>query len=210
MVKIYIVRIDIRFSPSPHAAIAPNSPHRLSWTTMPIARLHSAAQASWLVRQYRPVSVMPVVGRAATIHRFKSSFELLNAQWSGVHRGSRRRVAPDLGLHVDIDFDFVAIGVEQVHAVRYAVIGHAGDLNAGLAQPRDRGAEFVVVFADLEPEVIHPDARLVRNRRGVTADLNEQQLVMRSARGVRRNGIAMRHDFLPSQNIAIEFSRCFE
>ena len=41
-----------------------------------------------------------------------------------------------------------------------------------------RGAQVVVAVADVQPEVVHPDPAPRRDRRGVGADLNEQQLVV--------------------------------
>src|ERR1700727_1317392 len=46
-----------------------------------------------------------------------------------------------------------------------------------------RGAQVVVGLTDVEPEVVHPDAPPRRDRRGVRADFDEEQLVMRASRG---------------------------
>lgn len=68
----------------------------------------------------------------------------------------------------------MTVGVEDVKAVRHGVVRGPRDCDAGLRQRRERGAQLVVALADLQPEVVHPDAASAGRRGRVGADLDRQ------------------------------------
>ena len=121
---------------------------------------------------------------------------------------------PDGRLHVDIEFDLVAVGILDVETVGDGVIGGADESRPGGHQLVASLAEFGVRLPDLEPEVIHADPAPARDRGRVLADLDQQEFVVRSSR--RKSGgreadlLARDGDLRPTQDIAIEAARAFE
>src|SRR5438132_2709351 len=122
----------------------------------------------------------------------------------------RGMVLPARRLHVDVELDLVTVRIFDVEAVRHPVIRHTDDLRARLLELVTRLAQLVVGLADLQSEVIEAEAPSLRQRRGTRADLDEQQLVMRAARGERRRWKlhpALGRDLVPAEQLAVETSR---
>src|SRR5205807_2183236 len=112
--------------------------------------------------------------------------------------------------YVDVQLDLVAVRIDDVQAVRDAVIGRPADVRAGDGQGSERLAELLVGGPDLEPEVVHADPSSCGDRQRVRPDLDEKKLVMRASRGehghLRRAG----SDLLPSQEVSVELPRRVE
>ena len=87
---------------------------------------------------------------------------------------------------VDVELDLVAVGVEHVEAVGHGVVARAHDRGAGLGHPLQRLAQLVVGVAHLEAEVVQADPPADRERRGVLADLDEEQLVVGAPDGAAK------------------------
>jgi hypothetical protein len=84
------------------------------------------------------------------------------------------------------------------------VIGGADDADPGLEQPIARLSKLIVGLADLEPEVVqaHPWRR--RDRCRPLTDLEQEELVMRPARGEHGADLAEAGDLLPPQDVLVE------
>jgi hypothetical protein len=77
------------------------------------------------------------------------------------------------------------IPLAEAKAVRDGVVAGAQDRRAGLDQPVASFAQLIVAVADFQPEVVHPEPPPGRQRGGVLADLDQQQLMMGCGRPAR-------------------------
>src|SRR6185437_11909346 len=82
---------------------------------------------------------------------------------------------------------------------------------ARLAHGGEGRAQVVVAVADVETEVVHPDQAAVRDGRGIRADLDEEELVMRASRGegggTDRIRSRLGQDLAPPEHVAVEIRR---